>query len=216
MNVEIVRGIINSVDTTTSEVYRLYNYTGRPHEEGRGFADQHYGLRTIPLPGMECISLRYGNNDVIVAENDGTSNPISVGQQQASFGKPGDTLLYTKDGAQLSLSNDGVAFVTTDSSAQALIHLNKGTVNNPASINLVVETDNAAGQVCISSTKEVPIVHKKGQVNINIVVTVDPLPIDVPAPVGLPVATEAFVTAVCTALGIPVAPGFVTTYFKAL
>ena len=85
--VQVFRSLLVSI---TGTVYRIFSAKGRADETLTGKMYQHYGFRSNPPADTELATLKFGNNIISVAENDG-----NTGVQSINFMEVGETRLYS-------------------------------------------------------------------------------------------------------------------------
>jgi hypothetical protein len=79
--VEIFKSVMVAI---SGSVNRLFSATGRADETIIGKMYQHYGFRSSPPADTELATIKYGNNIISVAENDGNTPGKSAGAQIVS------------------------------------------------------------------------------------------------------------------------------------
>jgi hypothetical protein len=209
---EVIRTILTNFK---QGVYNIFTGSGRPDEEIRATSYQHYGFVSVPPAGTEFITLQYGQNAVSVAENGGNSFNETLTE--------GSTVLYSKSGSILHMDGTDPTFSVKTSVGDAhteplAINISSKTGDNfirisgQGAINReVIYIDNSSKndiQIYAGGSK-IDIDGLNGFVTINngnFVVNVTPL---IPG-VLQPLANAAFVSAVCSALSIPVLPTYTT------
>jgi len=114
--IRVLRGILTALTDIAGTVYRQFTADGRVDEEITGVMYQHYGFASSPKPGADLVTLQYGNNNISVAENDGSLRPSL---------DPGDVALYANgaagsfNGILIQPAGNSIDILTTDGS----IHL---------------------------------------------------------------------------------------------
>ena len=87
--VQIFKSLLNFV---TTGVNRYFQATGRADETiDGGKMYQHFGFRSNPTQNTELVTVKYGNNILSVAENDGNTPSF----QLIPTLQVGDTILYS-------------------------------------------------------------------------------------------------------------------------
>jgi phage gp45-like len=102
MIITIIRSILSSLgvafNTAKTAGYRTFFGTGRADEHISGKMYQHYGFASMPPEGAELITMQYGNNNISIAENDGSV--VSTVDLQKN-----DVMVYAKNGDEFSFLN---------------------------------------------------------------------------------------------------------------
>lgn len=102
---DIIRGLIQ---TLTGSVNRIFTAFGRPDETIKGKLYQHFGFRSSPPVGCELLTIQYGNNNVCVAENDGSAPGTVV------VPNTNETAIYSNNGKNsVWLRNDAQSLTST-------------------------------------------------------------------------------------------------------
>jgi hypothetical protein len=97
--IKFIRSILSKL---TFGKHSVFEGSGRVDETITGVMAQHYGFASVPPKGVELYTLQFGNNNISVAENDGTGKTTVPGPKT-----PGTVVIYTPSqdngGKQLSI-----------------------------------------------------------------------------------------------------------------
>jgi hypothetical protein len=227
---EVIRTILTNFK---QGVYNIFTGSGRPDEEIRATSYQHYGFVSVPPAGTEFITLQYGQNSISVAESAGSL--VTFKNMQT-----GDLCIYTQNGASINIHNNpatGTEDIYIESAdgnktialGSKDITLNvKDSATDYEQIFMGNYSDTETRCIKVISTvngKSKGIYINQdgtGRVDINNNITGYPnfivwgdAPLTPVFPTIVPgqpqsLANQAFVTAVCTALSIPILPAYVT------
>jgi hypothetical protein len=125
--IQVFRSLLVSI---TGTVYRIFSAKGLADQTLAGKMYQHFGFRSTPPVDTELATIKFGNNIISVAENDG------VGATAPPQPLSGETTIYSSDGDYIYLRNDPSVSNTLVLNSKKNMEFDVGDTLNPGTLEI--------------------------------------------------------------------------------
>lgn len=143
--IKLLRSIIK---TFTRGVHNTFTGTGRAGESLSGMMVQHYGFSSVPPAGIELITLQYGNNNISVAENDGSGKTNTIARLETNLPE-GSVAIYTP----MQDNNDNTLVILLKPGDTPIIYVvAEGGQVDVGADNMMIQVDDKTRITDISAT----------------------------------------------------------------